>query len=118
MAFEINKPSVWIPIALTIIGLVAAGIVGAYHEFTTVSTHERDRAALRAEIAGVSLNQQLIATRSNIKWLMQEIYELEKRYGDDPGSMPPDVSRRYKDLLRQLEDERRLYNDLRQRIRQ
>ncbi len=113
---DISKPSVWIPILLSALGLVAAGIVGAYTNFTTVDRHERDYAAMKQEVAGVSYNQQFLAAQAYIRYLQQEIREIEKKYGADPASMPHDVRANYMDFHRQLEDERKRLVDLRKKL--
>jgi len=113
---DINKPSVWIPITLTILGLVAAGIVGAYTKFTTVDRHERDLTAISDEVAGVSLNQQLLAAKAYIRYLYQEIREIEKKYGADPNAMPHDVRANYMNYHRQLEDERKRLIKIREKL--
>lgn len=100
---------------IIIIGLVGS-IWGLPKVFTTVERHEMDKEQMAEELAGVSINQQAIGTRSNIKWLQQEIYELEKKYGSEQ-NMPHDVRKHYRDLVQQLEDERKLYNDLRKQLK-
>lgn len=116
MRLEINKPSVWIPIALTVIGMVGAGVVGAYHEFVTVARHERDFQLHQAELAGISINQQAIGTRQNIKWLEQDLRDFYKRFGKPPYD-DPDVQADYEKLVRDLKDERQLYQELQKQLK-
>jgi len=106
-----------------VIGLVGS-IWGLPKVFTTVERHEIDQetikselAGMGAELAGVSLNQQAEGSRNQIRWLQQELYEIEKQYGTDPSRMPPEVRRRYLELIQQLEDERRFYNDIRTKLK-
>jgi len=112
----INKPSVWIPIILTIIGLVGAGIVGAYNEFTTKERHVLDHEAQQMEIAGVSLFQQQVSTQQQIRWLEQDLRSLYKKYGKPPYE-DADLQADYEKLKRDLDDERGALQDIRSKIK-
>ena len=111
------KPGAYIPIGLTLVALVGGAIVGAYREFVTAETHAKDMQTIESELAGVSLNQQSIAARNQIRWLEQELDEIEKQYGTNINAMPADVRKRYKRLVRELEDERAYYQDIREKLK-
>lgn len=114
MPFEINKPSVWIPIALTIIGMVAGSIVFAYHEFVTQEEHDGDKQAVMEELAGVSINQQAIGCRQNIKWYEQDLADFVEENGSPP-YRDHKLQMKYNKILRDLEDEREFCNDVRKK---
>lgn len=116
MALEISKPSVWIPIVLTVVGMAVAAVVFAFHEFTPQALHFRDHEAQAEEIAGVSLNQQSVSARQNIKWLEQDLREFYKKHGHPP-YRDPDVQAQYEKLQADLKAERDFFQGLRDKLK-
>ena len=116
MALEINKPSVWIPIVLVVIGMIGGGIVFAFKEFTTIDRHKQDHEAQAEEIAGVSLNQQYVFCVHEIKLIQRDLYDFKKEHGDPPYSNRH-TQAQYEELLRRLEDEREFCSDIRKQVK-
>lgn len=134
MALEINKPSVWIPIVLVAIGMVAGMITGAFAVFLTKEAyaafqkhiHEKwllektellvKIADTQKEIAGVSINQQYNWAKQEVKDLERDLRNFKKKYGNPPYS-DPDVQARYDDLIQALKDERAYRDKLRDKVK-
>ena len=124
-------------LVLTVIGsliVVGAVVVGAYHEFVTEREYSDDKAvdherrvqiktdllikiAQNAqEIAGVSLNQQAISCRQEIKNLERDIREFRKKHGSPPYG-DADVQGDWEKLQADLKAERDFCAEVRGKIR-
>jgi len=59
----------------------------------------------KAEIAGVSLQQQYYFSEQEIARLKREIRDIVKQYGSDPSRMPNNIAAIYLELIKDLERE-------------
>lgn len=134
MGVDINKPSVWVPIALVLVGMVVGMVVSAFAIFLTKEAYaayqqhiqekwvmEKADLLLRiadnkTEIAGVSFNQQYKWAVQEVKDLERELRNFKKKYGRPPYS-DPDTQADYENLIQSLKDERAYRDKLRDKVK-
>ena len=131
---DIFKPSVWIPIALVVIGMVCGAVAGAFAVFLTKEVYASHQAAEEKlwiaekaqlllkiadnaqEIAGISINQQAYGAKQQIRWLQQEMRDFRKKHGNPPYS-DPDTQAEWDELKQALDDERDRLKDLQRKLK-